>query len=197
MDKRYVDEESLLSDAYRLGVKVFNDRYRPTFIVGLWRGGSRVGIAVQECLQYLGVKTDHVAIRTSYGGLASYPRLVEKPGTEIRVHNTHYLLENLCAEDRLLIVDDVYSTGLHVQAVISRLQQRLRDNMPEAVRVAAVWHKPTQNRTGKHPHYFVRETADWLVLPYELSGLSYDEIRAGKPYLEDIMESCRRYLETP
>ena len=35
------------------------------FIVGLWRGGSPVGIGVQDCLEYLGVETDHIAIRTS------------------------------------------------------------------------------------------------------------------------------------
>ena len=54
MDKLFVAEEDLLLDAYRLGVQVFNSGFRPSFIVGLWRGGSSVGIAVQECLQHLG-----------------------------------------------------------------------------------------------------------------------------------------------
>jgi hypoxanthine phosphoribosyltransferase len=38
---------------------------RPSFIVGVWRGGTPVGIAVQEILDYLGVQTDHISIRTS------------------------------------------------------------------------------------------------------------------------------------
>lgn len=58
MEKLFVEEEEFLLDAYRLGVKVYESGFRPTFIVGIWRGGSSVGIAVQECLQYLGVETD-------------------------------------------------------------------------------------------------------------------------------------------
>jgi hypoxanthine phosphoribosyltransferase len=53
--KKYLKEQDVLLDAYRLGVEVFNSGFRPSFIVGLWRGGSTVGIAVQECLQALGV----------------------------------------------------------------------------------------------------------------------------------------------
>ncbi len=110
-------------DAYRLGVKIFDSGFRPDFIVGLWRGGSAVGIVVQECLQYLGVKSDHISLRTSYRGVESYSQLVETVGA-IRVHGTQYLLENMNANDALIIVDDVYSTGLNVKAVIDRLEKR-------------------------------------------------------------------------
>ena len=67
----------MLHDAYRLGVQIYNSGFRPTFIVGLWRGGSSVGISVQECLQYLGVETDHICIRTSYRGADSYQQMVD------------------------------------------------------------------------------------------------------------------------
>ena len=72
MEKEYIDEESLLNDSYRLAVKIYESEFRPDFIVGVWRGGSTVGIYVQECLQYLGMETDHIAIRTSYRGLEDY-----------------------------------------------------------------------------------------------------------------------------
>ena len=62
VDKIFITEEELLLDAYRLGVAVFNSGFRPSFIVGLWRGGSTVGIAVQECLQHLGVETDRKSV---------------------------------------------------------------------------------------------------------------------------------------
>ena len=110
MEKLFIVEEDLLLDAYRLGVKVFNSGFRPSFIVGLWRGGSSVGIAVQECLQHLGVATDHISLRTSYRGMHQYQRMVDGATAEIRVHGTQYLLENMNAEDGLLIVDDVYGT---------------------------------------------------------------------------------------
>jgi hypothetical protein len=89
-NRRFLDENQLIEDAFRLGVQVFESGFRPNFIVGLWRGGSTVGIYVQECLQTLGVKTDHIALRTSYRGMDHYDAMVAAPEAEIRVHGTHY-----------------------------------------------------------------------------------------------------------
>ena len=63
--KNFVREDDLIDDSFRLAVAIYNSAFRPTFVIGLWRGGSSVGIYVQECLQYLGVETDHIAVRTS------------------------------------------------------------------------------------------------------------------------------------
>ena len=188
MDKLFIAEETLLLDAYRLGVKIFNSGFRPTFIVGLWRGGSTIGIAVQECLQHLGVETDHISIRTSYRGMQRYRRMIDEAGSEIRVHGTQYLLESMNADDRLLIVDDVYSTGLNVKAVLDRLETRTRRNMPNDTRIAVPWYKPARNQSGRVPDYYLHETDRWLVLPYELNGLSLAEIRAHKPFLTPLVE---------
>ncbi len=187
--KLFISEESLLHDAYRLGVQIANSDFRPTFIVGLWRGGSVVGIAVQECLQYLDIKTDHIAIRTSYRGMNAYQQMVDNADQEIRVHGTQYLLETLNAEDGLLIVDDVFSSGLTTQAVIKRLSSRLKLNMPREVKIAAPWYKPAHNRTDKTPDFYLHTTDKWLVMPYELSGLSDDEIAQHKPYMMPILEN--------
>ncbi len=187
MDKEFINEEDLLLDAYRLGAAVYQSGFRPSFIVGVWRGGSTVGIAVQECLQHLGLETDHISIRTSYRGMQRYERMVDEASNEIRVHGTAYLLENLNAEDRLLVVDDVFSTGLNLQAVIERLKNKTRANMPHDVRVAVPYYKPSHNRTDRVPDYYVRETDNWLVLPYELNGLSRQEIEIHKPYMKPIL----------
>ena len=192
MDKLFIAEEDLLLDAYRLGVNIFNTGFRPTFIVGLWRGGSTIGIAVQECLQHLGVETDHVSIRTSYRGMQRYQRMIDEADSEIRVHGTQYLLESMNAEDRLLIVDDVYSTGLNVKAVLERLKRRTRCNMPRDARIAVPWYKPARNRSGRVPDYYLHETDRWLVLPYELNGVSLEEIRTHKPFLTPLMERLSR-----
>lgn len=188
-EKHYVTETDLLHDAYRLGVQIAESDFRPTFIVGLWRGGSVVGIAVQECLQYLGLPTDHISIRTSYRGLNSYQQMVDNPQDEIRIHGTQYLLETLNHNDGLLIVDDVFSSGLTASAVISRLRHRLKENMPEQVRVAVPWYKPKYNRTDSKPDFFLHTTDNWLVMPYELSGLAREEIAANKPWLIPILDS--------
>ena len=165
MDKLFIAEEDLLLDAYRLGVRVFNSGFRPSFIVGLWRGGSSVGIAVQECLQHLGVATDHISLRTSYRGMQQYQRMVDGASQEIRVHGTQYLLESMNAPDGLLIVDDVYSTGLNVKAVIDRLATRTRRNMPHDVRGRGPL---VQARRATAPGAFPTTTCtrpdQWLVL---------------------------------
>ena len=187
--KRYITEQALLEDAYRLGVQIADSGFRPSFIVGLWRGGSSVGIAVQECLQYLGIETDHIAIRTSYRGLASYQQMVDNPEQEIRVHGTQYLLDSLNEEDSLLIVDDVFSSGLTASAVIRRLSSRLKLNTPHEIKIATPWYKPTHNRTQRKPDFYIHTTDDWLVMPYEVAGLTHAEIAQNKPYLLPILST--------
>jgi hypoxanthine phosphoribosyltransferase len=188
--KNFIKEEDLLNDAFRLGVEIYNDGFRPTFVVGLWRGGSTVGIYVQECLQYLGVETDHIAVRTSYSGLPDYQQMVDNPEDNIRVHGTQYLLENLNVNDNLLIVDDVCSSGLTLSVVLKRLKQRLKRNMPRDVRIATIWNKPASNVTGISPDYWVHEVDSWLVLPYELKGLTSAEILHNNPMVANLVSSA-------
>ena len=189
--KTFVEEETLLNDSFRMAVAVYESGFAPTFIVGIWRGGSSVGIYVQECLQFLGVESDHISIRTSYAGLIDYQKSVEDPSS-IRVHGLQYLLENLNADDRLLLVDDVFNSGYSIEAVITELQQKLRLNMPADVRVATPYFKPARNKTGRSPDYYVHEVDEWLVLPYELQGLSQEEIIANKPSMAGILEALDR-----
>ena len=187
MQKQFLDEETLIQDAFKLGVSIFESGFRPTFIVGLWRGGSSVGIYVQECLQTLGVKTDHISLRTSYKGQPEYDAMVEHP-ENIRVHGTQYLIENLNAEDSLLIVDDVFSSGESISAVLKRLNKYLKLNMPKDTRIATLYQKPSKNRTNIKPDYCLHSTDDWLVFPYELAGLSIDEIQQHKAFVEPYID---------
>ena len=189
MKKIFLDEETLIQDSFRLGVQIFESGFRPTFIVGLWRGGSSVGIYVQECLQTLGVETNHISLRTSYRGQPYYHETVASPDAEVRVHGTQYLLESLNADDSLLLVDDVFSTGKNIDAVIKRLNHHLKRNMPKQVRVATLWERPTSHKTALKPDFVQHQTEDWLVFPYEISGLTLEEIGEHKPYLLPFLDS--------
>ena len=193
MNKRFIAADDLLLDSFQLAANICQADFKPDFLVGLWRGGSAVGIAVQEGLDYFGIKTDHIAIRTSYTGLPDYSKMVDK-ADGIRVHGLQYLLENLSSEHSLLIVDDVYSTGSSVSAVIETLSRKTRRNLPNDIRIATVWYRPT-DRTIRPPDYFVHETNDWLILPYELSGLSIEELHAHKPELAGIIDRLRPFVE--
>lgn len=193
MKKVFLDEETLILDAFRLGVKIFESGFKPTFIVGLWRGGSSVGIYVQECLQTLGIETNHISLRTSYRGQPYYHEMATSPVDDIRVHGTQYLLENLNADDSLLIVDDVFSTGKNIEAVMNILNRRLKRNMPENVRVATLWQRPSFRAVDIKPDFTLHQTENWLVFPYEMSGLTLAEIERHKPYLMPLIK--QEYIE--
>jgi hypoxanthine phosphoribosyltransferase len=186
MDTRYIGADDLLRDSFQLAATIHDAGFQPDFLVGLWRGGSAVGIAVQEGLEFFGNKTDHIAIRTSYTGAHRYSEMVSK-ADEIRVHGLQYLLENLCSHHAMLIVDDVYSTGSSVKAVIDQLARKTRRNLPQDIRIASVWYRPG-SRTLRAPDYYVHETSDWLVLPYEMSGISLQDLRDNRPELADIYD---------
>ena len=194
MNKRFIAADDLLLDSFQLAANIYEADYEPDFLVGLWRGGSAVGIAVQEGLDYFGTKTDHIAIRTSYTGAPGYSQMVSKADS-IRVHGLQYLLENLCSHHSMLIVDDVYSTGSSVNAVISQLTKKTRRNLPKDIRIATVWYRPTE-KTLRTPDYFVHETADWLVLPYELSGFTIDELRENRPEMAGLFDRLAPHVKS-
>jgi hypoxanthine phosphoribosyltransferase len=193
MSERFIAADDLLRDSFQLAADIYEADFEPDFLVGLWRGGSAVGIAVQEGLDYFGTKTDHIAIRTSYTGAPGYSQMVNKADA-IRVHGMQYLLENLSAHHSLLIVDDVYSTGSSVNAVIKQLASKTRRNLPQDIRIATVWYRPTE-KTLRTPDYFVHKTDDWLVLPYELSGFSIDELRENRPEMLGLIDRLAPHVK--
>lgn len=193
MSERFIAADDLLRDSFQLAADIYEADFEPDFLVGLWRGGSAVGIAVQEGLDYFGTKTDHIAIRTSYTGAPGYSQMVNKADA-IRVHGMQYLLENLSAHHSLLIVDDVYSTGSSVNAVIKQLARKTRRNLPQDIRIATVWYRPTE-KTLRTPDYFVHKTDDWLVLPYELSGFSIDELRENRPEMLGLIDRLAPHVK--
>jgi len=181
LEKVYISSQTLLEDSFKLALQVYESGYRPNYIVGVWRGGAPVGIAVQELLDVMGVESDHIAIRTSsYTGIGERSR-------HVKVHGLTYLIKRLESEDSLLIVDDVYDSGLSIQQTVLDLKEACKKNAPE-IRIATPYFKPKNNQTDKTPDYYIHETNEWLVFPHELHGLTPDEIREHKPELADIVD---------
>jgi hypoxanthine phosphoribosyltransferase len=188
VNKHYITPQQLLQDSFALAWQVFESGYRPSYIVGVWRGGTPVGIAVHELLDILGVKSDHWAIRSqSYSGIAQRQQQVQVDGLD-------YLIGRVCQTDTLLLVDDVYDTGLSLKQIILDLQQACGAGTPE-IRIATPWFKPANNQTRRTPDYFVHQTGDWLVFPHELHGLQIDEMRANKPELAPLMNALEARLK--
>ncbi len=184
-EKHYISAQELLEDSYQLGSQIIESGFRPDFIVGIWRGGAPVGIAIQEMLEYFGISTDHISVRTSlYTGISSTSK-------KVRVHGLDYLVKNLNSENALLIVDDVYDSGRSIKAVIEQLTARTRKNTPSQIKVAAPWFKPGNNKTDREPDYYLRNTDKWLVFPHEVQDLSEEELKAGKGNLFKIIQNVK------
>ncbi|MFC3031966.1 phosphoribosyltransferase [Pseudoalteromonas fenneropenaei] len=181
-DKVYITAQQLLEDSFRLAAQVYADGFRPDFIIGIWRGGAPIGIAVQEFYDYKGIETDHIAVRTSsYYGIG-------KQAKEIKVHGLHYIIENANADNSLLIVDDVFDSGRSIYALREKLAELMRLNLPKDIRVACPYYKPKNTKVPMTPDYYVHESDEWLVFPHELSGLTPDEIANGKTDLANIKD---------
>ena len=187
MDKLFIQSEELLKDSFNLAWQVYESGYRPNYIIGVWRGGAPIGIAVQEFLDVLGVASDHIAIRTSH-----YKGMGERDN-KVQVYGLNYIIKQVESEDSLLIVDDVHDTGISIQKIILDLQTACKKNTPE-IKVATPYFKPKKNRTERKPDFYIHETDKWLVFPHELEGLSIKEIIDSKPELDDLINKIKPYL---
>jgi hypoxanthine phosphoribosyltransferase len=188
MKKTFIHADQLLEDSFKLAWKVYESGFRPNYIVGVWRGGAPIGIAVQESLEVLGVTSDHIAIRTShYSG-------INKHNQNVQVYGLNYVIRQLESEDSLLIVDDVHDTGLSIQQIMNDLKKACKKNTPE-IKIATPYFKPTKNKTDRKPDFYLHETDEWLVFPHELDGLTVEEIKENKPELKDLIDKISTIIE--
>ena len=187
MDKLFIQADELLRDSFKLAWQVYESGYRPNYIIGVWRGGAPIGIAVQEFLDVLGVSSDHIAIRTSH-----YKGIDQRDG-RVQVYGLNYIIKQVESEDSLLIVDDVHDTGISIQKIILDLQTACKKNTPE-IKVATPYFKPKKNTTDRQPDFYIYETEKWLVFPHELEGLSLDEIIEFKPELSDLVKKIKPFI---
>lgn len=184
--KQYLEPNNFRRDCYKLGSLVINDGFKPDFMVALWRGGAPVGCYVHELLKYKEINTDHIAIRTSrYSG-------IDKTNEEILVHNFTYLKDVVKQFSKILLVDDVWDSGLSIHAVIYKFKQEFPKIFETLdFRVATVYFKPSRNKILETPHYYVHESDEWLVFPHELEGMTIKEIKyVMGTEIANIIDSC-------
>tara|TARA_B100001057_G_scaffold258989_1_gene259173 strand:- start:70 stop:633 length:564 start_codon:yes stop_codon:yes gene_type:complete len=187
MDKHFIESDDLLRDSFQLAWNVYESGYKPNYIIGVWRGGAPIGIAVQEFLSVLGIKSDHVAIRTShYSG-------INQTNQNVQVYGLNYVIRQLQSEDSLLIVDDVHDTGLSIKQIIDDLRIACKKNTPD-IKVATPYYKPANSKTDSKPDFYLHETDQWLVFPHELEGLTIEEIKQNKPELSNLINKITKLL---
>lgn len=173
--KQFISSQQLIDDSFRLAQKIYQSQTAPDALIALWRGGSVVGMAVQEYLRYRGWNPYHTIIKTeTYQG-------IEQRGT-VKVENIDFLLTKLKQDSRVLLVDDIFDTGLTMKTVIDLLKP-----VTSNIQIATIFYKPARNLTELTPDYYLVETKQWLVLPHELLGLSAAEIEQKNPFLTQLL----------
>lgn len=177
MKKIFIDANQLQRDSFALAKKVIENNYQPTFLIGLWRGGSPIAITVHEVLEYCGMPIDHISVRVS-----SYSD-IETQSDKIKIHDLSYVKDNITTDDRILIVDDVHDTGLSMAKLLTELKT---NTAAQQIKIAVAYYKPEKSQVNFEPDFFVNTTKEWLVFPHELCGLDDDEIAQQKPGIEEI-----------
>ncbi len=170
--KRWISADALLLDSFRLARRVIDSGYRPTLLIGLWRGGAPVAVAVHESLGWHGFPCAHMPLLTRlYTG-------IDTRAGELQIEGLQDLASKLAEPARILVVDDVFDTGITMQGVLAAI--RALPGATREIRSATVWQKPARNRTGLQPDYHLRSTEDWLVFPHELQGMDAGELEGGR-----------------
>jgi Predicted phosphoribosyltransferases len=172
--KLFVSADHLLNDSFALGQAIIASGFIPDVMLALWRGGTPVGVAVQELFTYLGYKNRHFPLKTShYHGIDSRHDRVTIEGLDT-------VLNELKSSRQILIVDDVFDTGITIDRVMAVIEEQVPGS---DVRAAVPYFKPKNNLTERVPDYFLHTTDQWIVFPHELAGLTEEEILKGKPEL--------------
>lgn len=177
--RRYIDPNEYLADCFRLARRIWDDGYRPDFLIALWRGGAPPGIAIQEYFRWRGHDPYHTAIRTqSLEGV--------RHGNGFDIKGIEHVIDVVEAEQELLLVDDLFDTGRTMYEVIRHLRSRARRNTPH-VRVAAVYFRPENRQFLVGPDYHLHVTSALPLFPHRLTGMSPEEIRRSDPELWEII----------
>ena len=186
MKKTYLTADQLLHDSFALAAQVIESGYRPSIIVGVWRGGSPIAIAVHEMFEACGFPCDNAAVRCqSYTGINQRER-------NIKIDGMQYLADNVSDQDRLLIVDDVHDSGLSMAALLEEIDRVAK---PHTTKIATCYYKPAMSQTEFAPDFFLYETDQWLVFPHELAGLSAKELIENKPGIESVRQLLLSHID--
>lgn len=181
VDKVYITADGMLRDTWRLASAVRASGWRPDWLVALWRGGAAPGAAVHEFLKTTGWDVRHVPLKC-----ASYTGIGASSG-EVKFTLGDETFALFAPGERVLVVDDVFETGVTAEAVMRRLAAAGAE-----ARFAAVYWKRGRNATAVEPDYFARDPGDeWIVFPHEIDGLSDAEVARKDPALAELVAKAR------
>ncbi len=161
--------KQIMHESFLLGKKLYDLNIRPNHAISLWRGGTIVGIGINEYFRLQGVFINHTAITTS----TYNDNFTQK---EVIVKGLEHVIKVVVPEDVLLIIDDIYDTGETIFHLISLLKNQTRKNMPHQVYVATLDRKPEKNLYKTNLVYLNDYEKDcWVNYPHEVSDLLFND----------------------
>lgn len=170
--KRFLSANELLQQSFQLADMVWEDGYRPDVVLGIWRGGAPVAVALHEYFCWKGHAAQHFpVVCRSYSGM--------ERGRGVEIFGLQAVLGEISSASSILVVDDVLDTGY----TLHHLNQSLELAGFSRVRIATPWFKPQKVECPIRPHYWLEETEQWLVFPHELMDLTAEEVSLAKPGL--------------
>lgn len=177
MDKKFLSAQAYQRDCWRLAAAIRQSGWQPDYLVGLWRGGAPVAIAVHEFLKATGWNVKHLPLKCwSYTGIG-------RNESEVRFFEGEAVFRLFAAGERVLFIDDVFDTGRTAAAVLAQMRGRGVD-----VKIACVYWKPEKNQTPLKPDFFVQDIGcEWIVFPHEIEGLTREEIALKDEVLSGLI----------
>lgn len=172
--------------ARQLAVKAYLDGVRPTYVLGVWRGGTPIAITAYDMLCALARRKNasrekfseprfHNAVRvSSYEGTGA--------GEGVELPNMENVLCELQNREQVVKFDDVYERGETDQAIRKRIKAW---NFTVDVYGYDLFDKPlTRQGKGMRKQDGVLFTLNnvWIVFPHETADWTFvKEKRGGQP----------------
>ena len=146
--------------------KIENSNFKPDAILGISRGGCYPAIIIHEYLNYSNIKCKYYIMTAK-----SYNNNIQTNNFFIDI--SQYTQDNLKKCKKILIVDDIFDTGLTIMNICNYLFKL--GITSDKLKVATPYYKPKNNKTSIIPDYFIQEREEWIVFPHEFQGLSKHE----------------------
>mgnify|MGYP000873808469 CR=1 FL=1 len=149
--KTYVDLAQIKSMCSQLHTQVLQGNFNPDVLVGITRGGIvPLGLlAGEHMFNNRNIRMISIA---SYEGMDKQKEL--KLLTSIHI-------DDYKGFKKILVIDDIVDTGDTIKHVLGLLNEYL----PQAIiKSAALFYK---KKSCMEPNYYVQETSDWIVFPWE------------------------------
>ena len=196
MKKEFLPYDLIRNNALKLAHRIYNDGFIPDVIYVSLRGGAYLGNVISEYFKIVHRRSRPVyyaaMVARSYTGI--------RESNEVKVEGWTYSPESLRVGDKVLLVDDIFDTGITVNHLAVMIMEK---GIPRKdLKVAVHDYKYFYNKAEQlpvQPDYWcrkhdlsIKDEDLWIhYMSHELVGLSEEELEkyyyAHDPQLREIL----------